>query len=181
MESDNKIGGLSKFILVLAALFLAANIFLPIWKIQLYAPQYPEGLVLLIYADKLGGNVDIINGLNHYIGMQTLHTENFIEFSVLRYILGFFVACILLAAFVGRKKIVYILFGVFLIFSILAMVDFYRWNYNYGHNLDLYTSALSGTTNAAMFPPIGLRRLSLWMRVALSRSINTVGAEKSAT
>ena len=55
MKSDNKIGGLSKFVLMLAALFLASNIFLSIWKIQLYAPQYPEGLVLLIYAENEKG------------------------------------------------------------------------------------------------------------------------------
>jgi hypothetical protein len=34
--------------------------------------------------------VEIINGLNHYIGMATLHTENFFEFSVLPYIFGTF-------------------------------------------------------------------------------------------
>lgn len=158
MNSDNKIGGLSRAMLVLGALFLAANIFLPIWKIQLYAPQYPEGLVLLIYADKLGGNVDIINGLNHYIGMQTLHTENFIEFSLLRYILGFFAACILLAALIGRKKIVYILFGAFLVFSIAAMADFYRWNYNYGHHLD--PNAAIVVPGMAYQPPlIGYKQL----------------------
>ncbi len=37
---------------------------------------------------------------------------------------------------IGRKKAVYILFTIFVLFSILAMVDFYRWNYNYGHHLD---------------------------------------------
>ncbi len=158
MDSKNKIGGLSKIILVLAALFLATNLFLPIWKIQLYAPQYPEGLVLLIYANKLGGNVEIINGLNHYIGMQTLHTENFIEFTVLTYILAFFVACILLTAFIGRKKIVYIVFAAFLIFSLLAMVDFYRWNYNYGHNLD--PNAAIVVPGMAYQPPlIGYKQL----------------------
>lgn len=133
---NNKIKGISRAILILSAILLAANIFLPIWKIQLWAPQYPEGLALLIYANKLAGDVDIINGLNHYIGMQTLHAENFIEFSILRYILGFFVAFILMTALIGRKKAVYILFIIFVLFSILAMVDFYRWNYNYGHHLD---------------------------------------------
>lgn len=49
----------------------------------------PEGLGLSIYANKLGGDVDIINGLNHYIGMKTLHAEEFIEFTVLPYIIGF--------------------------------------------------------------------------------------------
>ncbi len=136
MNKENNISGLSQIILILAAIFLATNIFLPIWRIEMSAPQYPEGLVLLIYADKLAGNVDIINGLNHYIGMQTLHKENFIEFSIMRYIFGFFVACILGAALIGRKKAVYILFTAFVMFSILVMADFYRWNYNYGHNLD---------------------------------------------
>ncbi len=136
MNPKSRISNLSKILLVLAAICLAANLFLPIWKIDLFAPQYPEGLVLLIYADKLGGNVEIINGLNHYIGMQTLHAENFIEFTVLKYILVFFVICILAVAIIGRKTPVYTVFVAFALFSVLAMVDFYRWNYNYGHNLD---------------------------------------------
>ena len=68
--------------------------------------------------------------------MQTLHAENFIEFTILKYILGFFALLILAAAFIGRKKLVYTVFVTFTLFSILSMVDFYRWNYNYGHNLD---------------------------------------------
>ncbi len=136
MNTNNKISTLSKVLLVLAAFCLASNLILPIWRIDLFAPQYPEGLMLQIYADKLGGNVEIINGLNHYIGMQTLHAENFIEFTVLKYIIGFFSVFILLTAIIGRKMLVYVLFASFMAFSLLSMVDFYRWNYNYGHNLD---------------------------------------------
>lgn len=136
MNKENRISKLSIVLLIMAAICLATNLVLPIWKIDLYAPQYPEGLVLLIYADKLGGNVEIINGLNHYIGMQTLHTENFIEFTILKYILGFFSLLILAAAFIRRKKMVYMVFVAFTLFSILSMVDFYRWNYNYGHHLN---------------------------------------------
>ena len=62
---------------------LTLVLFVPLWQIQLSAPQYPEGLNLLIYPSKLGGNVDIINGLNHYIGMKTLHTQDFREFTAL--------------------------------------------------------------------------------------------------
>ena len=34
--------------------------------------QYPEGLLLcmLIWKDHLSGDVQVINGLNHYIGMK---------------------------------------------------------------------------------------------------------------
>jgi copper chaperone NosL len=62
----------SKWLLIISAIFLAVSIFIPIWRIELDAPQYPEGLGLQIFSYKLGGDVAIINGLNHYIGMQTL-------------------------------------------------------------------------------------------------------------
>ena len=82
-----KISKLSKGILLLAAVLLIISIFVPIWIIYLDAPQYPEGLDLQIWASRLDGDVDIINGLNHYIGMKTLHSEDFIEFTVLPYII----------------------------------------------------------------------------------------------
>ena len=74
-----EISKLSKWLLIISGIFLAVSIVLPIWRIELDAPQYPEGLGLQIFSYKLGGDVAIINGLNHYIGMQTLHEENFIE------------------------------------------------------------------------------------------------------
>jgi len=133
---NKKIGIVSRVLLLLCALGLIAVLFLPLWRIDLAAPQYPEGLRLLIHPNKLGGNVDIINGLNHYIGMKTLHAEDFIEFTVLPYILIFYALLFLAAAIAGRKKFLYVVFGVFLLFCIVSMVDFWKWEYNYGHNLD---------------------------------------------
>lgn len=133
---DQYIKKTSRLFLILASFCLVASIFVPIWRIELDAPQYPEGLMLLIYANKLGGQVDIINGLNHYIGMATLHAENFIEFTVLPYIIGCFALFSFLVGVVGQKKLLYLLFGSFVLFGILAMADFWRWEYNYGHNLD---------------------------------------------
>ena len=84
MDSTEKnIGIISKGILVIAGALLVISLFNPIWRIELDAPQYPEGLMLQLHANKIGGDVDIINGLNHYIGMATLHTENFFEFKIL--------------------------------------------------------------------------------------------------
>ncbi|MEO6837547.1 MAG: hypothetical protein ABI261_09320, partial [Ginsengibacter sp.] len=60
---NNKLPGYARLLLVLSSIILIAVLFFPFWQIQLSAPQYPEGLVLLIYANKLAGNVDIINGL----------------------------------------------------------------------------------------------------------------------
>jgi copper chaperone NosL len=115
---------------------LAGVLFLPIWKIELSAPQYPEGLVLKIYAGKLGGNVDIVNGLNHYIGMRTLHEKDFVEFIVLPYIIGAFILFGLLSALINKRWFFFTWTGLYLLFAVIAMIDFYRWEYNYGHNLD---------------------------------------------
>ncbi|HEY4617274.1 MAG TPA: nitrous oxide reductase accessory protein NosL, partial [Flavobacterium sp.] len=134
--NNSKISTLSKATLLLVMVLLIASIFVPMWRIELTAPQYPEGLLLQLHANKIGGDVDIINGLNHYIGMKTLHKEDFIEFTILPYIIGFFGLCALTVALVAKKKGLYALFTSFILFGILAAVDFYRWNYEYGHNLD---------------------------------------------
>lgn len=127
---------LQRLLIGLCGLTLVAVIFLPIWRIELDAAQYPEGLELQIYSYKLAGQVEIINGLNHYIGMKTLHESDFIEFTVLPYVIGFYALFFLLVAIVNKRKLLYFLFFSFLLFGVVAMVDFYIWEYNYGHNLD---------------------------------------------
>jgi copper chaperone NosL len=121
---------------VCCVIMMAAVLFFPLWKIELAAPQYPEGLVLKIHANKLGGNVEIVNGLNHYIGMRTLHTDDFIEFTILPYIIGGFAALGILVLLLNRRKFFNGWLVMFLIISIVSMVDFYRWEYNYGHELN---------------------------------------------
>ena len=147
-----------KAILIFCGLVLIAVLFVPIWKIELNAPQYPEGLVLKIYPNKIGGNVDIVNGLNHYIGMKTLHTKDFIEFTILPYIIAFFALLCFMAALLNRKKWLIILSGLFIIFGVVAMADFWRWEYNYGH--DLNPEAAIQIPGMAYQPPlIGYKQL----------------------
>lgn len=117
-----------------AVLFIA--LFVPIWQIQLTAPQYPEGLELYIHADKLSGDVQIINGLNHYIGMKELHEEDFIEFAVLPYIIIALGIIGLLTAIVNRRGLFFFWVIFFVLFGILTIIRFYLWLYDYGHNLD---------------------------------------------
>lgn len=144
--------------LYLTSAFLMLSIIIPIWRIELDAPQYPEGLTLLIYSYKLGGNVDIINGLNHYIGMATLHAENFIEFTVLPYLIGFYALLFIVTALLGTKRGLYIAFSAFVVFGIVAMIDFYRWEYEYGHNLDPNAAII--VPGMAYQPPlIGFKQL----------------------
>jgi len=126
----------SRLLVGIASAVLFITLFVPIWQIQLSAPQYPEGLELYIHADKLSGDVDIINGLNNYIGMKPLHEDDFIEFTVLPYALAALGLIGLLAAAINRKKIFFtwvILFG---LFGVITIIRFYLWLYDYGHNLN---------------------------------------------
>jgi nitrous oxide reductase family maturation protein NosD len=57
---------------VLAAVALAsllAGAALPLWTMTLHAPQYPQGVRLIIDGRGARGDVDELNSLNHYIGM----------------------------------------------------------------------------------------------------------------
>jgi copper chaperone NosL len=133
-----RMSSLSRLIVVVASLAMIAVLYLPIWRIELTAPQYPEGLVLQIFANRIGGAVDIVNGLNHYIGMTTLHTRDFVEFIALPYIIGGFLAIGFLVALFNRRLIFYGWYFLFMLIAFTSMIDFYRWEYNYGHNLDPY-------------------------------------------
>lgn len=156
--NTSKISLFSKVLLLIISALLFGSLFFPMWRIELTAPQYPEGLVLLLHANKIGGNVDIINGLNHYIGMKTLHTEDFVEFKFLPYVFGFFGSFALVMVFVARKKGVFFLFATFALFVVLAAVDFYRWNYDYGHNLNPHAAIV--VPGMAYQPPlIGYKQL----------------------
>ncbi len=141
-----------------SGLLLLITLVLPLWRIELDAPQYPEGLVLKIYPHKLGGDVEIVNGLNHYIGMKTLHAEEFIEFTVLPYLIIFFAVCSMLVGFFNRRILLYILTGLFMTFAILSMADFWRWEYDYGHNLD-HNAAIQVPGMSYQPPLLGYKQL----------------------
>ena len=49
----NSMNTVVRILIVVCGIALFAVNFLPIWRIDLDAPQYPEGLRMLIYANKL--------------------------------------------------------------------------------------------------------------------------------
>ena len=147
-----------RLLIALSAVAVMCVLFIPFWRIELDAPQYPEGLVLQIFTGKLGGDVDIINGLNHYIGMKTLHANEFFEFTVLPYLTATFGLLFLITAITGSKKMLRVSFISFVIFGVVAMTDFWRWEYNYGHNLNP-EAAIKAPGMAYQPPLIGYKQL----------------------
>jgi copper chaperone NosL len=68
--------------------------------------------------------------------MHTLHTRDFVEFIVLPYLIGGFAVLGLLVAIINRRAGFFGWVGLFGLIAFTSMIDFYRWEYNYGHNLD---------------------------------------------
>ena len=153
-----KMGNTSRIIIAIGSLALIIMFFVPAWSIYLIAPQYPEGLSMQIWLYKITGQVEIINGLNHYIGMKHIKAEMFPEFSFLVYILGFFILFGLAIAFTGSRKLLFIYLVLSLIGGVAALVDFYMWGYKYGHELD--PSAAIKVPGLSYQPPlIGHKKL----------------------
>lgn len=134
MTNQNKIW------MAVAALLLIALYFLPIWSIQLHAPQYPEGIGMNIHINNVKGKTDHdlqnINGLNHYIGMKHISKEAIPELKVMPYIFGFLIVFGLIAAVSGNRKLVWAWIITFILLAIIGLIDFYIWEYNYGHHLN---------------------------------------------
>lgn len=126
----------SRIIVLVLSLSLIAAYFLPLWEIDLEAPQYPEGLGMKICINKLTGDIPIINGLNHYIGMKFIVEDSIPELKFMPYILGAIIALFLTVVLTGRKILLQIAVVLFIIVGIVGAVDFYMWEYDYGHDLD---------------------------------------------
>lgn len=133
---NNKLSIASRILVAFASGALIAVFFLPAWRIDLFAPQYPEGLTMNIWINGLSGDVDVINGLNHYIGMKHITVGMFPEFKFLPYVVGFFMLLGMLVAITGNRRFLLTYLGLTALGGALAMYDFYKWGYDYGHNLD---------------------------------------------
>ena len=133
---NTKLSISSRILVAFASGALIAVFFLPAWRIDLFAPQYPEGLTLYIWINKLSGDIDIINGLNHYIGMKHISEEMFPEFTFLPYVVGFFMLLGMVTAVTGNRKLLLYYVVLTIIGGLLVPYDLYRWGYEYGHNLD---------------------------------------------
>jgi copper chaperone NosL len=130
----------SRMLAALAALLLVPAFFLPIWTIDLVAPQYPEGIGMEIMVNTIRGqsewDLQNINGLNHYIGMKEIHPESIRELDIMPWLLGGLLVFALVAAATGRKRLLQAWVIAFVLLAAAGLVDFWMWGYDYGHNLN---------------------------------------------
>jgi len=129
----------SRILVAIAALSMALVYLLPLWQIGLEAPQYPEGLGLYIAINEIVGqqpqDLNSINGLNHYIGMKVISPDDIPELKYMPKIVAGLIALGLLTAAAGKRRLLMGYAAVLLLFSVAGLADFYKWSYDYGHNL----------------------------------------------
>lgn len=158
-----RIAPVSRALLAVAAVALGLALLFPLWRVDLTAPQYPEGLGMHIWAHTVAGvgehDLDNINGLNHYIGMQRIEPDAIPELRIMPPgIIAMAVAGLLIAA-VGSRRWMRLWAGTLLLAAIAGMVDFCYWEYDYGHNLDLDNAPIKIPGMSYQPPLIGSKQL----------------------
>jgi len=128
-----------RFLFLLGVVMLAGLYFFPVWKISLSVPQYPKDISIHIWISGIENGtkkaLEIMNVLNHNIGMKEIDPAAIPEFKYFPWVLGAMILSGIIIAM--QKKQIYRVLYLALILSlfVLAMYDFYLREYEYGHDL----------------------------------------------
>ena len=121
--------------LSLARVCLLSSLFLPYWHMELQAPQYPKGLHLTAFVNRVEGNVREINGLNHYIGMRKLEEAAKLEKALSVWGIIAMVLLVEGATFIHSRWAALLVLPTIL-FPIVFLLDMHWWMKDFGLNLN---------------------------------------------
>ncbi|MBK7405836.1 MAG: cytochrome C [Phycisphaerales bacterium] len=165
------------FLLTLARVLLLVSIFVPYWAMELRAPQYPDGLHVQAYINRLTGDVTEIDGLNHYIGMRPLNDAAKLERTVSITMLIALVLLVEGAIYVHSKWTVLLTLPSIL-FPPVFLLDLYFWLNQFGQHLDPkaplsnaikpFTPPVLGTGTIGQFHTHASAGLGWWLAAAAS-------------
>ncbi len=176
-EADMQLYRLPTILFVVAALLLLVSILLPYWEMTLLAPQYPGGLHVTAYVNELAGDVNEIDGLNHYIGMRPLNEAAKLERSISVFAIGALALLVIAAVFIHTRWVVLLVLPAILM-PVVFLLDLQYWLRDFGLNLD-ETAALSsaidpfvpqvlGRGMIAQFETIARPGIGLWLAIIAS-------------
>lgn len=152
-----------RLLVAIAAILLALSPSLPVWRISLVAPQYPEGLGMVIRMDSVTGiathDLENINQLNHYIGMRVIETADLPELQYMGRVVLTVAALGILAALVGRRWSIVTWGALFGVTGALGMFDFWWRTYTYGHTLDVEHAPIRIPGQGYQPPLIGVKQI----------------------
>jgi copper chaperone NosL len=153
----------TRLLLAMAAVAVFVAIALPLWEVRLVAPQYPEGLGLRILSHTVRGlgpnDLNSINMLNHYIGMKPIEPDSIPELRFMPWLMVALGTWLLVIAWRGGRRQLLVWLGVLVVAGVVGLWDFWRWEYDYGHNLDLDTAVIIVPGMSYQPPIIGSTQL----------------------
>lgn len=171
-DKERSLYRLPNILLGAAAVLLLASIFLPYWKMTLHAPQYPGGLSVEVYVNRLTGDVGEIDGLNHYIGMRPLGEAAQLERAVSMVAVAALVLLVLAAIFVHSPWALLLALPAIL-WPFIFIGDMYYWMRHFGLNLDPtaplsssiepFVPPILGSGMVGQFETIASFEIGLWM------------------
>jgi len=91
---------------------------------------------MFIWINRISGQLDLVNGLNHYIGMKAIDPSGIPELRWMPIAVVSLSVFAFLVAAVPRRLFAALWTSVYSLLGIVGLVDFYLWGYDYGHNLD---------------------------------------------
>lgn len=140
--------------LAAARILLLVSVFLPYWSMVLEAPQYPDGLELVAYVNRLEGDVKEIDGLNHYIGMRPLNDAASMERAASVWMVIAMAVLIELAAALRSRWALLLALPV-IMFPFGFVFDLQFWLWSHGSNLDP-KAPLSSSVKPFVPPALGI-------------------------
>ncbi len=149
---------------VAAAALVLASTALPLWETHLEAPQYPDGLHMVAYGDRIEGDLAEIESLNHYIGMSPIRIEDLPELAAWPLALGLAVIAVAVSVIGGRRLAAKLarLYVLLLPLGILATVQVRL--YQYGHDLDPGAALRIGEFTPWVVGPTRVWNFTAWGR-----------------
>lgn len=123
-------------LLFVSVLLLALTFILPLWDIAIFAPQYPEGLNLQIWLNRIDGDLRNINILNHYVGMKEISPTDIPELTYFPMLIAGLLGLGFIAILWPVLLTIGVYFTGFSLFAVFSLYDFWKWEYEYGHNLN---------------------------------------------
>ena len=148
-----------------AAALLMVSLFLPYWVLNLKAPQFPKGLQVRAYVNRLVGDVGELEGLNHYVGLGSFEDAAVFEKSVAVLAVLVLVGLLVAALLIHTRWVVLLVLPA-LLFPVMFIADLQFWLWNFGHNLDPraplaaavgeFTPPIFGPAEIAQFDTVAL-------------------------
>jgi hypothetical protein len=155
---------LPSLLLIGAAIILYNSYSKPYWHMTLHAPQYPKGLHVQAYLNRLEGDVREIDGLNHYIGMRPLNDAAQLERETSLMAITA-MGLLLLAAIMVHSPWAALIALPAIFFPAGFLLDLFYWLHNFGQNLDP-TAALSTSVKPFTPPVLGEGKVGQFRTVA---------------